>query len=128
MQGTESERAESNEEREWEGTRGGTGRQGDVPVELGGADERRVPEGEKMSISAANLSTKAKIVERLPSFSEEVISNKLPRSWNDLPDHLLEMIFHSLTKDDKEGRVWVSSCPSRRRRPPLLFFLDGTPY
>lgn len=61
-----------------------------------------------MSISAANLSTKAKIVERLPSFSEEVISNKLPRSWNDLPDHLLEMIFHSLTKDDKEGRVWVS--------------------
>jgi len=61
-----------------------------------------------MSISAANLSTKAKIVERLPSFSEEVISNKLPRSWNDLPDHLLEMIFHSLTKDDKEGRMWVS--------------------
>ncbi len=59
------------------------------------------------SVSAANLSTKAKIdVSSLPAFSEEVISSKNPRSWNDLPEHILLKIFDSLAKDDdKCGQV-----------------------
>ena len=63
------------------------------------------------SVSAANLSTKAKIdvVESIPAFSEEVISNKNPRNWNDLPEHLLLKIFECLTKENGDGRVWVSS-------------------
>mmetsp|Transcript_3703 Transcript_3703/g.8451 ORF Transcript_3703/g.8451 Transcript_3703/m.8451 type:complete len:267 (+) Transcript_3703:184-984(+) len=61
------------------------------------------------SVSAANLSTKAKIdVSSLPAFSEEVISSKNPRCWNDLPEHILLKIFDSLAKDDDNGRAWVS--------------------
>mmetsp|Transcript_12206 Transcript_12206/g.22962 ORF Transcript_12206/g.22962 Transcript_12206/m.22962 type:complete len:238 (-) Transcript_12206:108-821(-) len=64
------------------------------------------------SVSAANLSTKAKIDlvvgSSLPAFSEEVISNKNPRNWNDLPEHILLRIFDSLAKEADNGRVWVS--------------------
>jgi hypothetical protein len=65
------------------------------------------------SVSAANLSTKAKIDvvgSIVPAFSEEVISNKNPRNWNDLPEHLLLKIFECLTTQESgDGRVWVSS-------------------
>ncbi len=67
------------------------------------------------SVSAANLSTKAKIdVSSLPAFSEEVISSKNPRSWNDLPEHILLKIFDSLAKDDDNGRAWVSGTKKKK--------------
>jgi len=62
-------------------------------------------------VSAANLSTKAKIDfvgSVVPTFSEEVISSKNPRNWNDLPEHILLKIFETLTKDNDDGRQWVS--------------------
>ena len=64
------------------------------------------------SVSAANLSTKAKIDfvgSVVPTFSEEVISSKNPRNWNDLPEHILLKIFETLTKDNDDGRQWVST-------------------
>ena len=65
------------------------------------------------SVSAANLSTKAKIDVvgslNIPAFSEEVISNKNPRNWNDIPEHILLKIFDCLTRDDCKGRDWVSA-------------------
>ena len=90
------------------------------------------------SVSAANLSTKA--VDRLvsgsltnnpvPAFSEEVISDKTPRAWADLPEHLLLRVFEFLTRDDEKGRDWVSLLRGTRRttrktssiRPPSSFF------
>ena len=69
---------------------------------------------EMASVSAANLSTKAKDVSLkgsflVPAFSEEVISNKDPRSWSDLPEHLLLRVFDTLAKDDADdGLKWVS--------------------
>ena len=88
------------------------------------------------SVSAANLSTKAKIDlvvgSSLPAFSEEVISNKNPRNWNDLPEHILLRIFDSLAKEADNGRVWVSFfCffPARLgfSGPRLPFFLLSPP-
>ena len=72
------------------------------------------PRGDAMaSVSAANLSTKAKIDVvgslNIPAFSEEVISNKNPRNWNDIPEHILLKIFDCLTRDDCKGRDWVSA-------------------
>ena len=87
------------------------------------------------SVSAANLSTKA--VDRLvsasltnnpvPAFSEEVISDKTPRAWADLPEHLLLRVFEFLTRDDEKGRDWVSLCGreehvARRGEHPSVFF------
>ena len=68
--------------------------------------------GDMASVSAANLSTKAKIDfvgSVVPTFSEEVISSKNPRNWNDLPEHILLKIFETLTKDNDDGRQWVST-------------------
>ena len=95
------------------------------------------------SVSAANLSTKA--VDRLvsasltnnpvPAFSEEVISDKTPRAWADLPEHLLLRVFEFLTRDDEKGRDWVSlrgreeHVARRGEHPPVFFFLffsDGS--
>lgn len=89
------------------------------------------------SVSAANLSTKA--VDRLvsasltnnpvPAFSEEVISDKTPRAWADLPEHLLLRVFEFLTRDDEKGRDWVSlrgreEHVARRGEHPSVFFFS----
>lgn len=61
------------------------------------------------SVSGANLSTKAKVVNSfMPAFSEEVISNKDPRTWGDLPEHIMLKVFETLAKDEVNGLNWVS--------------------
>jgi len=66
------------------------------------------------SVSDRAFSTRAKIdvsgrsFPSVPAFSEEVISEKNPRHWCDLPEHLLLRIFDFLTQDDEKGRDWVS--------------------
>merc|ERR1712176_562181 len=93
-------------------------------------ERQRERKKEMASVSAANLSTKAKIdvVESIPAFSEEVISNKNPRNWNDLPEHLLLKIFECLTKENGDGRVWVSRagrvCKAWRRASKDLLLGD----